>query len=252
MKKALHLLCVTAGFAALFIACDKQMDNSPSGNNGQGGSTARMTLWNNYLYIVNNSELQTYDVTNPSQAVLLNSQNVGWNIETIFPYRDKLFIGSQTGMFVFDNSNPKSPKLQGQAQHLRACDPVVADDDHAYVTLRSNSNGCGGTLNQLNIYNISGVKIMSPQLVSTLNMPEPNGLGSRGNILYICMGAAGLNVVDITDKTKPKVIKTINDDEIYIDVIPYNDVLIAYVQGGIVLFDISNPVEPVKQSTIKN
>lgn len=251
MKKILYLLIFAVSFAALFITCKKEMSSSGSPN-GAGGSTARMTLWNNYLYVVNNSELQTYDVTNASQTVLLNSQNVGWNIETIFPYRDKLFIGSQTGMFVFDISNPKSPKLQGQAQHLRACDPVVADDNYAYVTLRSTNNGCGGTLNQLNIYDISGVKIMTPQLVGTLVMPEPHGLGNKGNTLYICMGEVGLNVVDVTDKTKPKVIKTVEDDETYIDVIPYDNVLIAYVQGGIVLFDITDATNPVKVSTIKN
>lgn len=252
MKKFLYIVFVVICCSALFITCKKDMASAPDSNIGAGGSTARMTLWGNYLYVVNHSQLQTYDVTNPSQAVLLNSQNVGWNIETIFPYRDKLFIGSQTGMFVFDNSNPKSPKLQGQAQHLRACDPVVADDDYAYVTLRSTNNGCGGTLNQLNIYDITGVNIMSPKQVSTLIMPEPHGLGNVGNTLYICMGSVGMNVVDITDKTKPKVIKTIDDDESYIDVIPYDDVLIAYVEGGIVLFDISDPVNPVKLSTIKN
>ena len=252
MKKSIYLFVIMIVCTALFVTCSKNELSSGGNNNGQGGSTARMTLWNNYLYLVNNSELQTYDVSNPAQAVLLNSQNVGWNIETIFPYRDKLFIGSQTGMYVFDNSNPASPKLQGQAQHLRACDPVVADDDFAYVTLRSTNNGCGGTLNQLNIYNISGVKVMSPQLVSSLVMPEPHGLGNKGNTLYVCMGDVGLNVVDVTDQTKPKVIKTVEDDEVYIDVIPYDNVLIAYVQGGIVLFDISNPVNPVKLSTIKN
>lgn len=252
MKKSLYLFVFTFFFAGVFITCEKDMATSPGDSTGVGGSTARMTLSGNYLYVVNNSELQTYDVTNPSQALLLSSQNVGWNIETIFPYRDKLFIGSQTGMFVFDNSNPKKPVLQGQAQHFRACDPVVADDDYAYVTLRSANNGCGGTLNQLNIYNISGVKVLTPTLVSSLVMPEPNGLGNTGNTLYICMGEVGLNVIDITDKTKPKVIKTIDDDEIYIDVIPYGNVLVAYVQGGIVLFDISNPVNPVKLSTNKN
>lgn len=149
MKKLLYAIIIL-GFTAL-AGCKKEAASN-SNSIGAGGSTARMTLWGNYLYIVNNAELQTYDVTNASQAVLLNTQNVGWNIETIFPYRDKLFIGSQTGMFVYDISNPKSPKIQGQAQHWRACDPVIADDDYAYVTLRSTSNGCGGTLNQLNIY----------------------------------------------------------------------------------------------------
>jgi hypothetical protein len=253
MKKSIYIFLVSAFCALLFITCNKSSDSpSSGGNTGIGGSTSRMVLGENYLYVVNSSQLQTYDVTNPSQALLLSSQDIGWNIETIFPYRDKLFIGSQEGMFVFDNSNPKKPVLQGQAQHLRSCDPVVADDDYAYVTLRSNNNSCGGTLNQLNIYDIAGVHILTPTLVASLVMPEPQGLGYMGNTLYVCMGEVGLNVINITDRTKPKVIKTVEDDEIYLDVIPYGDVLIAYVLGGIVLFDISDPVNPVKVSTIKN
>ncbi|MFV0604941.1 MAG: LVIVD repeat-containing protein [Niabella sp.] len=250
MMKKNKLLTILLCSAVLLAACDKSLDSS--GNAGAGGSTARMAIYGNYLYVVNNSELETYDITNPSQTVLLNSQNVGWNIETIFPYRDKLFIGSQTGMFIFDNSNPKKPVLQGQAQHLRACDPVVADDDYAYVTLRSNNNGCGGTLNQLNIYNITGNAILSPQLTSTLIMPEPNGVGIKDTVVYVCMGNIGMNIVNASDKQAPKIIKTLTDNETYIDVIPWDDLLITYVTGGIILYDISNPANPVKKSTIKN
>lgn len=252
MKQTIYLLTTCICCVILFITCSKDTYSSDSNQNGAGGSTARMALWGDYLYIVNNSELETYDVSNPSQTVLLGSQHLGWNIETIFPYRDKLFIGSQTGMFVFDNSNPKSPKLQGSAQHLRACDPVVADADYAYVTLRSTNNGCGGTLNQLNIYDIAGVNITRPNLVSSLIMPEPHGLGLKENVLYVCMGEVGMNLVDITDKSKPRVIKTVEDNEVYIDVIPWDDVLIAYVQGGIVLFNISDADNPVKLTTIKD
>jgi hypothetical protein len=235
-----------------FTTCKKASSGmgDASNSSGAGGSTAMMTISGNYLYIVNSFTLQTYDISNPATAVLLSEQNVGWNIETIFPYRDKLFIGSQTGMYVFDNSNPKYPKLQGQAQHFRACDPVVADDDFAYVTLRNNNQRCGGTQNVLNIYDIKGVNVLNPRLVSSLNMPQPNGLGFKDNILYVCMGEAGLNVVDISDRTKPQVIKTISGEEPFVDVIPFDDLLITYIQGGLVLYDISNPANPLKLSKI--
>lgn len=235
---------------SLLTACKK--GDSVNSAAGAGGSTARMTISGNYMYIVSSNKLYTYDISRPAQTVLLNEQYISWsNVETIFPYRDKLFIGSQQGMFVFDNSNPKSPKLQGQAQHFRACDPVVADDDYAYVTLRNSNIECGGTLNQLQIYDIRGNNILTPKMISTLDMPEPNGLGYKDDILYVCMGNNGMNVISITDKTNPAVIKTITGNT-FIDVIPYNDLLIAYVQGGIVLYDISAPANPKLLSTIQN
>ncbi|MGJ7033518.1 LVIVD repeat-containing protein [Niabella hirudinis] len=230
----------------LFCTGCKKGDTASSPGSGAGGSTARMTISGDYLYLVSRSSLQTYDISNPAQMLLLSTQNVGWNIETIFPYRDKLFIGSETGMYVFDNSNPKKPQLQGQAQHLRSCDPVVADENYAYVTLRSNNNGCGGTLNQLNIYDIQGTRILSPKQVSSLPMSEPQGLGLKDNILYVCMGTNGLNVVDVADKTQPVSRKIVSDGTDFIDVIPYDHILIVYAAGGFLLYDITNPADPKK------
>ncbi|MCF3111571.1 hypothetical protein LL912_22485 [Niabella sp. CC-SYL272] len=246
-----QFLMIMTGGILLAFGCKKGDTMGPS-DSGKGGSTARMTISGNYLYLVDHSTLHTFDISDPAQTVLLNTQNVGWNIETIFPYRDKLFIGSQTGMFVFDNSNPKKPQLQGQAQHLRSCDPVVADENYAYVTLRSNNNGCGGTLNQLNIYDIQGTNVLYPKQVATLVMPEPQGLGLKNNTLYVCMGKNGMNVIDVTDKTKPISRKVLSEDTDFVDVIPYDHTLIVYVKGGFILYDITNPVNPQKIGTIHN
>ncbi|MFT3901845.1 MAG: hypothetical protein QM727_01635 [Niabella sp.] len=233
----------------LLINCSKS-DNALAASDGAGGSTARMTIAGNYLYVVTQYKLQVYDISDPEKTVLLNGQSVGWNVETIFPYRDKLFIGSQTGMFVYDISNPKDPKLQGQVQHIRACDPVVAEDDYAYVTLRNNNVTCGGTQNELNIYDIIGTNVLTPKLIGNLGLPEPHGLGYKGNILYVCCGRNGLYIVDIEDKNNPREVKRIDTGEDFVDVIPYGDLLIAYIQGGIILYDITDSRSPQKLSAI--
>lgn len=253
MKKMYIYLLVCMVF---FIACEKSTDSNPTAGDGKGGSTARMTIAGDYLYLVSNQDLYTYDISEPETMVLLNKTMLSNpNVETIFPFRDKLFIGSQDGMFVFDISNPKKPNHLGTALHFRSCDPVVADNDFAFVTLRSNNRGCVGTLNQLNVYDIQGNNIMSPKLLSEMNMPEPHGLGLKGNALYVCMGTAGLNVLDVTDKKQPKSVKRITTEGLateFIDVIPYDNLLITYVKGGIILYDISSPFNPVKLSEIKN
>lgn len=249
-SRIISILIIT--FLLFSVSCNKGDSFSGPSSPGAGGSTARMTIAGNYLYIVSSTALFTFDISKPTETVLISQQPLGWgNIETIFPYKDKLFVGSQTGMFVFDNSDPKKPKLQGRADHFRACDPVVADDDYAYVTLRNNNRICGGTLNQLIIYNISGINILSPKVVSTLSMAQPNGLGSKENTLYVCMGNNGLNVVDITSRTNPKSLKVIQGED-FVDVIPYDNLLIAYVAGGVVLYDITDPTQPKKLSKIQN
>lgn len=246
----LKIFIAAASMFLLVLACSK--DANLSGSAGTAGSTARMVTYGNYLYMVTTQKLFTYDISVPGQTFLVETQNIGWDAETIFPYKNHLFIGRQNGMYVFDISQPQKPQLKGQVQHLRACDPVVADDHFAYVTLRGNNGGCGGNLNELQIYDIQGTHILIPRLVSTLPMSQPNGLGLKGDILYVAMGDSGLNVVDVANRNVPKAIKTIKEDVGFVDVIPYGDVLLAYVNGGIFLYDISNATNPVLLSKILN
>lgn len=249
MQKYLVLFYV---IAMLIAGGCKKGDTAGSASSGKSGSTARMTISNNYLYIVNFRELKVYDITDPVKTVLKNTVSVGFDVETIYPYSNKLFIGSGSAMYIYDISDPKNPALQGAVNHIRACDPVVADGSYAYVTLRNNNSGCGGTQNVLNVYDISGGKILTPALISTTALPQPYGLSIYENTLYVCCAAAGLAVVNVTDRKKPEVTKVITEGKSYTDVIAFDQTLFAYVQGGIALFDISDPQNPVFISEIKN
>lgn len=162
-----------------------------SGNTGIGGSTARFTLAHDHLYTVDNSNLSTWNIKNLER---LSTKQMGWGIETIFPFKDKLFVGSNTGMFIYDAQDPANPKLRSTFTHARACDPVVANDTRAYVTLRT-GNACAGTNNQMDIINIQNID--NPQLVKTVAMKNPHGLAILGNKAYVCEGKYGLKVVNI-------------------------------------------------------
>jgi hypothetical protein len=100
--------------------------------------------------------------------------NIGFGIETIYPYNQKLFIGSQTGMFLYSIANPAAPVKEGEVQHIRRCDPVVANDTAAFVTLRKGA-ACGGTTEGLFIYDASN--LASPHLLNSISLPSPYGLG---------------------------------------------------------------------------
>src|SRR5678816_1354029 len=104
---------------------------------GIAGSMARFSIVNNYLYAVNISSIKVLDISAINDPQLRNTVPVGWNIETIYPFKNKLFLGSSTGMFIFDISNPLAPVREGSVAHFRACDPVVADNTYAFVTLLS-------------------------------------------------------------------------------------------------------------------
>lgn len=236
---------------AAAFGCNKSgTSDSASAVSGAGGSTARFTISGNYLYSVDHQKLKAFDITNANAPVLRSEQTIGVNIETIFPFEDKLFIGSSNTMYIFSLSNPGQPTEVSRAvyQIRMACDPVIAKTGVAYATLKATGR-CGGGQSALVTYNITNIN--QPVLANTDNsMIEPNGLGMKDNALYVCDGQ-GLKVMNIQQPYLPQYVRTISGETFY-DVIPYGNTLIAQVAGGVALYDISNALQPTFLSKIAN
>ena len=245
MKKIITTLILLATCIFILPSCDKTDSNSfgsgSGSENGKGGSLARFIIVGDYLYVVDGNMLQSFSLSQPDNPVKISSLQVGFDIETIFSFQDKLFIGSKSALYIFSIANPAQPALLGQAQHLRACDPVVANDSIAYVTVRSGST-CGGTVNALLIYNIK--QIMDPQQRNVVPLVSPYGLGMQDHNLFICDGSAGLKVYDITHPEMPTYKKGFTD-AIFYDCIPYGNILICMINGGVAIYDISS-IEDMK------
>lgn len=209
-----------------------------SGGVGIGGSMARFGIKDNILYLVDNTTLRLLDITNKSTPVKLFDIGVGWGIETLFISGDKMFMGTTTGMLIYDIQNPTAPQRKSTYSHVRSCDPVIVDDTLAYVTLRSGTT-CGGAINNLEVVNIKNVS--SPQLVIAYPMTNPHGLGKDGNLLFVCDGAAGLKIYD---SSNPRLISA---NLIYaypniksFDVIPLGETLVMTGDDGLFQYDYSN------------
>lgn len=172
---------------------------SSTSGTGIGGSMARFTIMSDYLYAIEESGMELFDLSNPISPDNIGFVDIGWGIETIFPYEDKLFIGSNSGMFIYDNSVPSQPSLLAEFAHARACDPVFVKDNHAYVTLRSGTL-CDGFINQLDLIDIT--TLTNPQLLKTFPMDNPHGLSIKEDKLFLCEGEFGVKSFDISDPMK--------------------------------------------------
>lgn len=246
----LLLICVPV---IILVGCSKEADGvnadfgGNSGTTGKAGSLSRFTIVGNYLYAVDQQSLNIFNITNPSSTTKVGSVLIGFDIETIFPYNDKLFIGSSSAMYIYSLTNPASPQLISQVQHFRSCDPVVANDTVAYVTLRGGTR-CAGNVNALMVYNITNIAF--PRLVTQINLNGPFGLGYSGNGLYVCDGN-DLRVFNISNSNNPSPVLMINNpNEKFYDVIPYGNLLIAYIDYGVAFYDITNRLQPVLLSKI--
>lgn len=203
---------------------------------GIAGSMSRFAVVNDYLYAVNNSTLESISISDALNPQMVKSDNVGWNIETIFPFKEKLFIGSSNGIFIYDIGNPSSPERKGNFEHVRACDPVIADDNYAFVTLRSGTK-CQGYTNQLDILDVTN--LYSPSKVKTYEMTNPHGLSKDGNILFICDGKEGLKVYDASNVLDLKLLDHLKEMDTY-DAIAWNKKLILVTSKGIRQYDYSD------------
>lgn len=219
---------------------------------GQGGSMARFTLMSGHLYAVDNYSLRVFDVKDAGKPKHLQNIELGWGIETIFPFQEKLFIGSNSGMHIYDASTPSTPTKISVFQHLRACDPVVVNENFAFVTLRNGTN-CWNGVNELQVVDIKNLR--EPKLVKAYPMLNPHGLALTGDHLYVAEGQHGLksfNVADVMgiDQNQLEFLKSMKS----VDIIPGPKSLIVIGPDGVCQFDFSTPgkLKPLSCIDVKN
>jgi hypothetical protein len=217
---------------------------------GVGGSMARFSIVNNHLYAVNNTSLNVVSIASAADPVFSNKVNIGWGIETIYPFSNRLFIGSNSGMFIYDISNPTNPVQRGSFSHARSCDPVIADNTHAFVTLRSGTE-CLGYTNQLDVLDITDLD--RPSLIKTYPMTNPHGLAKDGNTLIICDGRAGLKFYNASDVRNLILQKNIAMPDTY-DVIALNGWALVVAKDGLYQYDFSNisNINLLSKMSVKN
>lgn len=204
---------------------------------GIGGSMARFTIVNDFLYTVTNHELFSFNIADAAQPKQVHKARLGnWGIETIYPFKNHLFIGSNSGMYIYNISNPAIPSYVSQFGHVSSCDPVIADDNHAYVTLRSGT-ACQGFTNQMEVLNITD--ITQPKLLKTYQMSNPHGLSKDGNLLFLCDGKEGLKIYDAANPNDIKLKHHIKNLTTF-DVILHNNIALVVASDGLYQFDYTN------------
>ncbi len=206
---------------------------------GIGGSMARFGLYNDYLYVVDNANLHIFDVKNGESPNDIGTQNVGWNVETMFIYDGHMFLGTQSGMRIYSLNVPTVPNYISDFWHVTSCDPVLISDGFAYITLRG-GNTCGSSVNRLDVLQLSS-DYKNNTLVASYPLHGPYGLGIDDQTLFVCDGDAGLKVYDVEDKLHidDHEIASFNNINSY-DVIPLNNYLFMIGNDGFYQYDYSD------------
>jgi len=233
MRQILYFTSIIVIYLLIYACSAGENDyiEPKAATSGKGGSMARFTVNKNTLYTVDNQNLKIFDITDADAPVYVKNIPLQSGVETIFPFKDHLFIGTQYGMYVYNITNPQNPNFISMYYHIVSCDPVVVDDKYAYITLNTISQWCGRYINELQILDISN--LASPQYLIAYPMSGPRGLGIDGNRLFVC--DAGIKVFDATNVMQLKQLNHFNIPAY--DVIPINGNLLVIGEDGFYQYD---------------
>jgi len=145
-------------------------------------------------------------------------------------------MGTPTGMLIYSVADPLKPVYQSSIQHFFGCDPVVVENDIAWVTIRSGNN-CGQNSNELIVVDVKDVK--SPKQIVSYTMTNPKGLGIDNGTLFLCDD--GLKIFKASDPL------TIMSNKLAhykgmdgFDVIPFNKTLMMIAEDGLYQYNYSD------------
>ena len=221
-------------------------DGANFGEVSTAGSMTRFLPIDRYLYTINFNELVLFSIAEDYRPSRFARLDTGTQAETLFQLNDLLFVGSTTGMLMYDVSSPSNPDYINSINHFRSCDPVVADTDYAYVTLRGGTN-CFTETNELQIIAISDPQNL--EVVSRQVMFNPHGLAIHEDFLIVCDGGAGLKVLNVEDRVNPEVVTTESIPFAYDIIIGYPNAVVVG-EGVIYQYNLSTLPEITKTAEL--
>ena len=201
--------------------------------NGAIGAVNRIAWMNDHVYAIGLNKMTVFEDA-PSGLSFIQDFSAGWQMETIYPHDDYLYVGTRNSMTVFDATVPSNPQYVSEFWHATSCDPVFPCGEVAYVTLRTGDEAmCPGDVNALVTLDINDPSI--PQFVNEIEMESPFGLTMNENLLYVAEGEHGMKIFDATDKFNLAMIHHDESMAVY-DIMPhpvYEDYILTTGPDGI-------------------
>lgn len=216
----------------------------------------------NYAYVPNRdgNNLAVIDIANPKAPSLVSSFRDPELLDAmgVDKQGDIVYLTSLTNhkLLILDARDPKNLQklsaitIGGEGRSADRLRKVVYSDGYAYVTHSSE-----GSLYIVDVRNPKKPVIVS----STATGDGAFAAIIHGNYAYVggCFPGASLKVIDISDKTAPRVINTLYDSERYgctcsFEISGKYLYAVAYSSNSFITFDISDPARPVEAGFLQS
>ena len=216
-----------------------------------GPTAYRMVQNGIYIYVVNESTIQTVNIVNPASPTVVSTVSTvlpaGGQQKDIALANGHIFVTATNGndVVALSLSNPSTPAFVSRVT-VTGASQIKTLGSYAYVL----SNVGSHTLKTINISNPASMSVVnSVNTVSTF----PVGMAIQGTHLYVVSqgGTSKLEIYSLTNPASPTLVSATNIgvNPITIAIFGSYAYIDVYGCGCIQVYNISNPAAPVLVSS---
>jgi hypothetical protein len=246
MKK--HFYLYTLLLALPVLMSEKGYDGvlyvAPSKTVAQAG----IVINGNSMYIADNKEIVTYDISQPARPEALARYYIEDGIDTLYRYEQYLVAGSDgISSTVYDISTPSQLRTAGLAWEWSSCSKVIIYANQAFVVSKPGYK-CTGDNDQdaIRMFNLNATG--NAEYVTSFTLAGILEIAATESTLYVSRDNVGLVVINTATK---EVVNTLSDN-IYYDMKIAGNKLYARSKRTLDCFDITIPQAPILISQLPN
>ncbi len=235
-KRVLSTTVLSAGFAGTAIAQQGGLDCAFGQNLGfheLSNIPRSVAIDGSSLYFGNDAGIIAFDMTDPNNPVELSSL-ANSSVRLMTPIGDELYISTGLGgatLGIVDISNPASISMISTF--------AIPGLDQILSIARSGNTLYVGTWNG-NIVVLDVSNLLSPSLVTTLNLGSGVRVTVDGDRLFACWNGGGTSVFDITDPSNPTFVSNFGVTDANRVVIDGSNAFVLDQDYGFRVYDVSD------------
>jgi hypothetical protein len=225
--------------------CMYDYANSDTPRPAAASSMSAFAVHDQRLYAAGYNYVSVFDLSDPSNPGLLGDFEISGRLLNMYRNSSTLFVASSWGVYAYDLSGTDIPQARGIIPHsyISAKSAALAGNgEYLYMTVREGRYNDHFALSRLMVLRINDLTDM--ELLSMHQLDTPRGLDVLGSLLYVCDGAWGLRILDLSNPALPQRIHRVEGYNAY-DVMIREGLLFLSDTNGMYIFDMSDAAAPV-------
>lgn len=209
---------------------------------------AGIVIDGNNMYIADNDDLVSYDISQPASPVETGREHLREGIDTLYMYRQYLVVCQDNyfGTVVFDVTGGTFNR-SGINWMWGSCNKVALNENKAFVADKPGYSCTGEQVDHIvGIYNLNGT--VTDDYVTSFAVGNVKAMVANGQALYVSDESKGLKVVDLATND----VKTAGANMNYYQLKIAGNKLYARTASSLDCYDISNALRPTLISQLSN